>query len=157
MRGTPADLSSALEDGGPGAPDPLPAHDVPSDGPFSVHKAPLLHGDVVVEVRFDGGPLLGHDLCLDGGNLFNGHGFRQRPGAQGAGVKVTLTTEPTDELTSLKCLIASIINMVQSSTIYWKCLVSSKFIHLLLPNTTLALVYTLATNTNRLSKNTTTI
>ena len=96
MRGAPADLSSALENGGPGAPDPLPAHDVPSDGPLSVHKAPLLQGDVVVEVRLDGGPLLGHDFCLDGGNLFNRHGFRQRPGAHGAGGQVHSSLGPID-------------------------------------------------------------
>lgn len=49
-----SDLSSALEDGGPGPPDPLTADDVPGDVHLCVHKASLFQGDVIIQIRLNG-------------------------------------------------------------------------------------------------------
>lgn len=70
-------LSRALQNGRPGPPNPLPADDVSGDVHLCVHEASLLQGYVVIQVRFDGGTLLGHDLGLDGSNFLHWHGFWQ--------------------------------------------------------------------------------
>uniref|UniRef100_A0A0E9QN36 Uncharacterized protein n=1 Tax=Anguilla anguilla TaxID=7936 RepID=A0A0E9QN36_ANGAN len=57
----------------------LSTDDVPGDVHFRVHEAPLLQGDVVVQVRFDRRSFLGHDFGFDGGDFLHGHGFGQRP------------------------------------------------------------------------------
>lgn len=72
------DLPTALEDGGPGPPHSLPADDVSGDVHLCVHEASLLQGDVVVQVRLDGGSLLGHDFGFDGCDFLHRHGLRQR-------------------------------------------------------------------------------
>lgn len=72
-------LSTALQNGGACPPHTLSAHNVPGHVNLSIHKAPLLEGDVIVQVRFDGRTFLGHDLGLDGSDLLHGHGLRERP------------------------------------------------------------------------------
>lgn len=78
--GRGSDLPGALQDGGPGPPDPLSADDVPGDVHLRVHEAPLLQRDVIVQVRFDGRAFLGHNLGFDGGDFLHRHGFGQRSG-----------------------------------------------------------------------------
>lgn len=73
-------LAAALQDGGPGPPHSLSAHDVPRHVHLGVHEAPLLQRDVVVQVRLNGGALFGHDFGFDGGDLLHGHGLRERAG-----------------------------------------------------------------------------
>lgn len=79
---TVTDLPSALENGGPGPPDPLPADDISGDVHLGIHEASLLQGYVVVQICFDGGTFLGHNFGLDGCDFLHRHGFRQRPGDQ---------------------------------------------------------------------------
>lgn len=64
-------LPTALEDGGPGPPHPLPADDVSGDIHLCVYEAPLLQGDVVIQVGFDGGTFLGHDFGFDSSNFLH--------------------------------------------------------------------------------------
>lgn len=73
----PTNLSGALQNSRPGPPNPLPADDVSGDVHLCVHKASLFQGYVIIQVRFDGGTLLGHDLGLDGSNFLHWHGFWQ--------------------------------------------------------------------------------
>lgn len=64
-------LPTTLEDGGPGPPHPLPADNVSGDIHLCVNEASLLQGDVVIQVSFDGGTLLGHDFGFDSSNFLH--------------------------------------------------------------------------------------
>lgn len=75
MSRQPTNLSGALQNSRPGPPNPLPADDVSRDVHLCVHKASLFQGYVVIQVRFDGGPFLGHDLGFDGSNFLHRHGL----------------------------------------------------------------------------------
>lgn len=77
MSWKPTNLSGALQNSRPGPPNPLPADDVSSDVHLCVHKASLFQGYVVIQVRFDGGTFLGHDLGFDGSNFLHWHGLWQ--------------------------------------------------------------------------------
>lgn len=66
-----SDLPSALENGCPGPPDPLSADNVSGDIHLSIHKASLLQGDVIIQICFDGGTFLRHNLGFDGCNFLH--------------------------------------------------------------------------------------
>lgn len=73
----PTNLSGALENSCPGPPNPFPADNVSGDVHLSVHKASLLQGYVVIQVCFDGGAFLGHDLGFDGSDFLHWHSLWQ--------------------------------------------------------------------------------
>lgn len=70
-------LSSALENGCPGPPDPLPADNISGDIHLSIYKASLLQSYVIIQICFDGGTFFGHNLCFDGSDFLDRHGLRQ--------------------------------------------------------------------------------
>lgn len=72
-----SDLSSALENGCPGPPDPLSADNISGDIHFSIHKASLLQGYVIIQICFDGGTFLSHNLGFDGCDFLHRHSLRQ--------------------------------------------------------------------------------
>lgn len=104
------DLSGALEDGCSGPPDPLSADNVSGDIHLCIHKAPLLQGDVVIQVGFDGGTFLGHNLGFDGGDLLHRHGLRQGSEHRRGGWIIPIAHKQTDKLTLLY-LIWSVCTM----------------------------------------------
>lgn len=73
----PTNLSGALENSCPGPPNPFPADNISGDVHLSVHKASLLQGYVVIQVCFDGGAFLGHDLGFDGSDFLHWHSLWQ--------------------------------------------------------------------------------
>lgn len=73
----PTNLSGALENSCPGPPNSFPADNVSGNVHFSVHKASLLQGYVVIQVCFDGGAFLGHDLGFDGSDFLHWHSLWQ--------------------------------------------------------------------------------